>query len=216
MDFLLAFGLNRNSRENKTDTEMEIGADPEQDIESGTSPKSVVMSILLDNLFHSDGDMRTAAAEGLAKVLFCKQYQPEASILSKLLLLFFNPVTEDDIRIRQCLSVFFRAFSLLSYANRAAFEQVLMPTLKVIMDAPTTSPISTIDPVSITLYIFYITEVSSLSHLFLVTIQTLTNISLPCTLFLCIIRAYIRATLRLSNRWQNRAPSVKGKGEKER
>lgn len=59
-------------------------------------------------------ELRTEAAEGLVKLMFSGRLIG-ARLLSRLVLLWYNPVTEDDTRLRHCLGVF---FPLFAYANR--------------------------------------------------------------------------------------------------
>lgn len=67
-----------------------------------------------ENRFYQVSELRTGAAEGLAKLMFCGLLV-SSRILSRLVLLWYNPVTEDDLRLRHCLGVFFPMFA---YASR--------------------------------------------------------------------------------------------------
>lgn len=55
-------------------------------------------------------DLRTEAAEGLAKLIY-NGHISSAKIFSRLVLLWYNPVTEDDTRLRHCLGVFFQLYA---------------------------------------------------------------------------------------------------------
>lgn len=55
-------------------------------------------------------DLRTEAAEGLAKLIYNGRIS-SAKIFSRLVLLWYNPVTEDDTRLRHCLGVFFQLYA---------------------------------------------------------------------------------------------------------
>lgn len=55
-------------------------------------------------------DLRTETAEGLAKLMYTGHIS-SAKMLSRLVLLWYNPVTEDDIRLRHCLGVFFQLYA---------------------------------------------------------------------------------------------------------
>lgn len=59
-------------------------------------------------------ELRTGAAEGLAKLMFSGRLV-SSRLLSRLILLWYNPVTEEDLRLRHCLGVFFPMFA---YASR--------------------------------------------------------------------------------------------------
>ncbi|KAJ8903838.1 hypothetical protein NDN08_000371 [Rhodosorus marinus] len=153
VDFLMAFEM--EDRSSKQDN-------PEDNVDGSTDPsgKALILSLLLDNLLHSDSEMRTVAAEGLARLLFCSRIEAEPEILSKLLLLFFNPATEDDDLHRQSMSVFFPAFAARSQTNRSLFEEALILTLNAISSAPSVSPIASVDPVEMSIYTFYLLEVN--------------------------------------------------------
>lgn len=55
-------------------------------------------------------DLRTETAEGLAKLMYTGRIT-SAKMLSRLVLLWYNPVTEDDTRLRHCLGVFFQLYA---------------------------------------------------------------------------------------------------------
>lgn len=55
-------------------------------------------------------DLRTEAAEGLAKLMYTGRIS-SAKLFSRLVLLWYNPVTEDDTRLRHCLGVFFQLYA---------------------------------------------------------------------------------------------------------
>lgn len=55
-------------------------------------------------------DLRTETAEGLAKLMYTGRMS-SAKIFSRLVLLWYNPLTEDDTRLRHCLGVFFQLFA---------------------------------------------------------------------------------------------------------
>ncbi len=54
-------------------------------------------------------------------------------IFSRLIILFFNPSTIDDVEIRQSLSIFFPAFAFGDFAAHSIIiESSFMPTLKTV------------------------------------------------------------------------------------
>lgn len=55
-------------------------------------------------------EVRTVVAEGMSKLLLSGRVV-SAKLLSRLLLLWYNPITEDDAHLRHCLGVFFPVFS---------------------------------------------------------------------------------------------------------
>ena len=65
------------------------------------------MSTLIPFLSSSSEDLRTTAVEGACKLLLSNRIN-DPQLLSRLLILFYNPTTAEDVRLRQCLSVFFQ------------------------------------------------------------------------------------------------------------
>uniref|UniRef100_A0A8C3AJZ4 Non-SMC condensin I complex, subunit G n=1 Tax=Cyclopterus lumpus TaxID=8103 RepID=A0A8C3AJZ4_CYCLU len=91
-------------------------------------------------------DKRKHAAEGLAKLMYTGRIS-SAKMLSRLVLLWYNPVTEDDTRLRHCLGVFFQlyALSLCIRVHQEVVEEGFLPTVRTLMNAPATSPLAEVD-----------------------------------------------------------------------
>ncbi|NXN42647.1 CND3 protein, partial [Rhinoptilus africanus] len=100
-----------------------------------------LLSGFLDSEF---SELRTEAAEGIAKLMFSGRLI-SAKLLSRLVLLWYNPVTEEDTRLRHCLGVFFPLFAYANRSNQECFEEAYLPTLQTLLNAPATSPLSEID-----------------------------------------------------------------------
>ncbi|KAF1538013.1 Condensin complex subunit 3, partial [Eudyptes schlegeli] len=100
-----------------------------------------LLSGFLDSEF---SELRTEAAEGIAKLMFSGRLI-SAKLLSRLVLLWYNPVTEEDIRLRHCLGVFFPLFAYANRSNQECFEEAYLPTLQTLLNAPATSPLAEID-----------------------------------------------------------------------
>uniref|UniRef100_A0A4W5LNU1 Nuclear condensin complex subunit 3 C-terminal domain-containing protein n=1 Tax=Hucho hucho TaxID=62062 RepID=A0A4W5LNU1_9TELE len=66
--------------------------------------------MLSDFLDSEVSELRTETAEGLAKLMYSGRIS-SAKLLSRLVLLWYNPVTEDDTRLRHCLGVFFQLYA---------------------------------------------------------------------------------------------------------
>ena len=77
--------------------------------QSLTWPKSVIFKFCL----LQTSEVRTVAAEGLAKLLLSGQVV-SYKLLSRLLLLWYNPITEDDTHLRHCLGAFFPVYAFAS------------------------------------------------------------------------------------------------------
>lgn len=114
----------------------------EEDDDDSIEPKTKksvttfsVLPVLMRYLDHENGDLRTVAAEGFARLLFCSRIV-SSQLLSRLLILYFNPTTEEDTRLRQALSVFFPAFAFASLDRQQLLADAFIPTLKTIANAP--------------------------------------------------------------------------------
>lgn len=116
------------------------------------------INILSQSITHSDSSMRSIAVKGLARLLFLRRIIPTATLLSRLLIVYHNPMTEDDDELRQCLSVFFPAFAASSPTNRLRLEDTFKQTLEVISTAPVTSPVSMISVTQVAQFVIHLTN----------------------------------------------------------
>ncbi|XP_026059524.1 condensin complex subunit 3-like isoform X3 [Carassius auratus] len=89
-------------------------------------------------------ELRTETAEGLAKLMYCGRIL-SPKLLSRLVLLWYNPVTEDDQRLRHCLGVFLQLYARASRTNQECVEESFLPTMRTLFNAPVTSPLSEVD-----------------------------------------------------------------------
>lgn len=78
--------------------------------------------MLLNYVWFQVSDLRTEAAEGLAKLMYTGRIS-SAKMLSRLVLLWYNPVTEDDTRLRHCLGVFFQLYARESRSHTHTYTQ---------------------------------------------------------------------------------------------
>ncbi|XP_072319802.1 condensin complex subunit 3 [Eucyclogobius newberryi] len=101
----------------------------------------VMLSEFLDSEI---ADFRTEAAEGIAKLLYTGRIS-SAKMFSRLVLLWYNPVTEDDTRLRHCLGVFFQLYARESRTNQELIEESFLPTVRTLLNAPVTSPLAEVD-----------------------------------------------------------------------
>ncbi|XP_049808481.1 condensin complex subunit 3 [Schistocerca nitens] len=103
-----------------------------------------LLSKLCSLLNSTVGEVRRVIAEGLCKLLLTGRIA-SSRILTHLLLVWFNPVTEHDPAVRQMLGCFLEMFT--SHVPEAAelLEEAFLPVLKVILDAPEDSPLAEVD-----------------------------------------------------------------------
>ncbi|XP_062430565.1 condensin complex subunit 3 [Rhea pennata] len=117
-----------------------------------------LLSGFLDSEF---SELRTEAAEGIAKLMFSGRLI-SAKLLSRLVLLWYNPVTEEDARLRHCLGVFFPLFAYANRSNQECFEEAYLPTLRTLLNAPATSPLAEIDTSNVSELLVDLTRPSGL------------------------------------------------------
>nr|XP_045017524.1 condensin complex subunit 3 isoform X2 [Jaculus jaculus] len=107
-------------------------------------------------------ELRTGAAEGLAKLMF-SGLLASSRILARLVLLWYNPVTEEDVRLRHCLGVFFPIFAYASRANQECFEEAFIPILQTLANAPASSPLAEVDITNVAELLVDLTRPSGLN-----------------------------------------------------
>lgn len=111
------------------------------------------LSILSKYLTHTDGEMRTIAVQGLARLLYVRRFAPNATLVSRLMIVFHNPETENDTELRQYLSMFFPIFAAGSTSNLYAIEKAFEPTCTVLINAPEHNPLSKVSVVHVAQFI---------------------------------------------------------------
>ncbi|XP_008586492.1 PREDICTED: condensin complex subunit 3 [Galeopterus variegatus] len=142
----------------------EINSDDEQEskeVEETATAKNV-LKLLSDFLDSEVSELRTGAAEGLAKLMF-SGLLVSSRILSRLILLWYNPVTEEDIQLRHCLGVFFPMFAYANRTNQECFEEAFLPTLQTLASAPASSPLAEIDITNVAELLVDLTRPSELN-----------------------------------------------------
>ncbi|XP_055986317.1 condensin complex subunit 3 [Sorex fumeus] len=121
-----------------------------------------VLKLLCDFLDSEVSELKTGAAEGLAK-LMCSGLLVSSRILSSLILLWYNPMTEEDVQLRHCLGVFFPVFAYASRTNQECFEEAFLPTLQTLANAPASSPLAEIDITNVAELLVDLTRPSGLN-----------------------------------------------------
>uniref|UniRef100_A0A8K9X7G9 Non-SMC condensin I complex, subunit G n=1 Tax=Oncorhynchus mykiss TaxID=8022 RepID=A0A8K9X7G9_ONCMY len=133
------------------------GEEPEE----GSSTAQSILMMLSDFLDSEVSELRTETAEGLAKLMYSGRIS-SAKLLSRLVLLWYNPVTEDDTRLRHCLGVFFQLYARESRAHQECVEECFLPTLQTLLNAPATSPLAEVDVTNVAELLVELTRPSSL------------------------------------------------------
>ncbi|XP_054994249.1 condensin complex subunit 3 isoform X2 [Sorex araneus] len=135
--------------------------EPEEPEEETQTAKNV-LKLLSDFLDSEVSELKTGAAEGLAK-LMCSGLLVSSRILSSLILLWYNPMTEEDVQLRHCLGVFFPVFAYASRTNQECFEEAFLPTLQTLANAPASSPLAEIDITNVAELLVDLTRPSGLN-----------------------------------------------------
>ncbi|XP_070777966.1 condensin complex subunit 3 isoform X1 [Enoplosus armatus] len=153
IDLLLLFGFQLLSEAAATQTAPSSQSPDRQEEdapvaeEKGDAPEDTAQSILvmLSEFLDSEvSDLRTETAESLAKLMYTGRIS-SAKMFSRLVLLWYNPVTEDDTRLRHCLGVFFQLYARESRVHQEVVEESFLPTVLTLMNAPATSPLAEVD-----------------------------------------------------------------------
>lgn len=166
-DQLMTFGIEPFKTKNVKAIQCEdteINDDDEQDTEDVEETATVknVLKLLSDFLDSEVSELRTGAAEGLAKMMF-SGLLISSRILSRLVLLWYNPVTEEDVQLRHCLGVFFPMFAYANRTNQECFEEAFIPTLQTLANAPASSPLAEVDITNVAELLVDLTRPSGLN-----------------------------------------------------
>ncbi|NXJ64097.1 CND3 protein, partial [Rostratula benghalensis] len=146
-DQLMLFGIETFKARRSIDSQSEdaqIRTDNCEEEEEVTATVQSLLQLLSSFLDSEFSELRTEAAEGIVKLMFSGRLV-SAKLLSRLVLLWYNPVTEEDTRLRHCLGVFFPLYAYANRSNQECFEEAYIPTLQTLLNAPATSPLAEID-----------------------------------------------------------------------
>ncbi|MEE6462406.1 hypothetical protein FKM82_001582 [Ascaphus truei] len=130
------------SEEEKLDSADEVKTNEDEKEETATV--NGILQLFSGFLDSEIPEIRTETAEGLAKLMFSGRLI-SAKLLSRLILLWYNPVTEEDTKLRHCLGVFFPIFAYSCRTNQECFAEAFLPTLQTLFNAPASSPLADID-----------------------------------------------------------------------
>lgn len=128
-----------------------------EDHDQESEEAGIIISVLCQLLDHEYDEMRTLAAEGLCKLLLASRIS-SAKLLSKLVLMWYNPATGDDSLLRHMLGVFFPLYASFGGSNQESLCSAVMPTLKVLFDAPARSPLADVDVEDVASFLISITS----------------------------------------------------------
>ncbi|XP_067845449.1 condensin complex subunit 3 [Heptranchias perlo] len=152
-DILQVFGIeafkpshhkSQEVQNEELESEIEESEDPAVEIDTVNS----ILTLLLGYLDSELTDLRTVAAEGLAKMLFSGRLS-SPKLLTRLILLWYNPLTEEDTYLRHCLGVFFPLYAFTNRRNQECFQEAFLPTLRTLFHAPASSPLAEVNALNV-------------------------------------------------------------------
>ncbi|CAL8333990.1 unnamed protein product [Lota lota] len=123
------------------------GGQEEQADGAGDTTRDI-LALLSQFLDGEVSDLRTETAKGLAKLMYTGRFS-SAKMFSRLVLLWYNPVTEGDTSLRHCLGVFFQLYARESRAHQEVVGESFLPTVRTLMNAPATSPLAEVEPANV-------------------------------------------------------------------
>lgn len=166
------FRLPENKEASSADGEKEVDSEKEDEGEEGTgkekeqtapSAANSALAIVTKLLDSESTELRTVAAEGLAKLLLSARIT-SPKLLSRLLLLWYNPTSEEDQRLGSCLGAFFPIYSFAGRIHQECWEEAFLPTLTTLFNAPSTSPLAEVNPSNVAEFMVHLTNHTMLSN----------------------------------------------------
>merc|ERR1719187_3021663 len=136
----LMYSETSSNIESALDSDMATRGAALSQAELNTQGGNSVVAILSKMLDEPDLDLRTEVAEGLCKLLMIGSIS-SPKLLSRLLLMWYNPMTESDSKLRHILGTFFPLYASMEKSHQISVELAFVPTMKVLFDAPVTSPL---------------------------------------------------------------------------
>ncbi|XP_071476753.1 condensin complex subunit 3-like [Diadema antillarum] len=146
--------------EEEEDAKEETPADKDK---TSQNTATSVLSILTKLLDSESNELRTVAAEGLSKLLLSGRIT-SPRLLSRLLLLWYNPTSEEDQHLRSCLGTFFPIYSFAGRVHQECWEEAFLPTLRTLFNAPTTSPLAEVNPSNVAEFMVHLTNHTMLTN----------------------------------------------------
>ncbi|CAG5044159.1 unnamed protein product [Parnassius apollo] len=120
---------------------------------------STVIEILLKMMDSTCAAYRLIIVEGLCRLIHLGHLE-SPTILSRLLLLWFNPATAEEDMLRQTIGVFFQTFPVTVDGAQEQIQKATLPTLRALANAPSSSPLAEIDQEAVVRFIVSLTRVN--------------------------------------------------------
>ncbi|XP_039752024.1 condensin complex subunit 3 isoform X2 [Pararge aegeria] len=123
------------------------------------SAHSTVIELLLKIMDDPCPPYRLIIVEGLCRLIYLGHLVSPA-ILSRLLLLWFNPATVEEDVLRQTIGIFFQTFPTSVDGAQEQIQKATLPTLRALANAPSSSPLAEIDQEAVVRFIVSLTRVN--------------------------------------------------------
>lgn len=114
-----------------------------------------LMFKLLEFMDNQDKGLRLAAAEGFAKLAVVGRLV-DARVLQCLVVLYFHPNSESDVRLRQCLAVCFPTLAENTTSGRSAIEDMVGPLIESLVQPEAGSPLEEISVNAVLQYLVFL------------------------------------------------------------
>ncbi|KAK2582335.1 hypothetical protein KPH14_004672 [Odynerus spinipes] len=116
-----------------------------------------IIKILMGLMDNEDKNLRTIAIEGFCKLLVNCRIN-SSTVLVRIIIMYYNPVSSDDAYLRQCISSFFNQFVQKVPYNQEMLEETFFPILRILCNAPDSSPLQEINPYDVAMFILNLTR----------------------------------------------------------
>jgi condensin complex subunit 3 len=134
INLIMAFSINR----------LICNEEQIEDVQMITDAQKNVLTVMWSLTDNEDSDVYTTATEG-----FCKLYMTghllSAKMFSKLFIMYYSPLNENDTKLKAILSAFLPQFSFLRFNNQLCVEESFMITIKALINAPVDNYLCEID-----------------------------------------------------------------------
>lgn len=142
-----AFAPKKDKKDNEeaVDSDLQDGSSTEQeDDDEQNYVTTLILTKIVEMLDEDNADIRHAAANGLAMILVSGRIISPA-IFSRLLLLWYNPTTQDEHGTINTISCFLDFYPYMCRATHNCIQEAFLPTLRTLFDAPNSSPLASVD-----------------------------------------------------------------------
>lgn len=120
-------------------------------------PQQSVFSVLYNHLSSTDSRLLTTAVEGFTKLYVAKKIACPRT-LSALLVLLFDPETNENATLQQSLSLFLPMFAFASYNNQRLFAEAFWPTLRRFLYAESDSSLADVHVATFLRFMLHVTD----------------------------------------------------------